>query len=47
MVPVWKHQCTETGKEEVNYISEDCPHCGAKSPEPETLTPPPAPPQTA
>lgn len=42
-VKLWRHQCTATGKEEVNFEGQDCPHCGEKSPEPETPTPAPTP----
>lgn len=33
-VKLWRHQCPTTGKEEVNYEGQDCPHCGEKAPEP-------------
>ena len=39
-VELWKHQCTTTGKEEINMQGQSCPHCGAEEPVP---TPPPAP----
>jgi hypothetical protein len=41
-VKLWRHQCTVTGKEEINYEGEDCPHCGEKTPEPEHDPAPPA-----
>lgn len=40
-VKLWRHQCMETGKEEINYEGEDCPHCGEKSPEPGEKSPEP------
>jgi hypothetical protein len=33
-VELWKHQCTTTGKEEINMQGQTCPHCGATQPEP-------------
>lgn len=42
-VTLWKHQCPTTGKEEINFQGQVCPHCGATEPEPTPPEPTPEP----